>query len=517
MQAVHIECQSKNRIACLTYFLFLPVLYKNKAALFWTLNTAVMHTVSSYLQKCHGSDNIKKSMSNLDKIFNFETDAIDEPLYFKKTAYSLKQGGLVYCPGYNNAAPDILDILVSSILHPDEMTGFEKNGFENKLSYMETNMNLNVETIDIIENKKLKAMHNCFKNFSDVQGTEYAAIHATTKNNSEDIARNGFKTILCKRSQSGRGIYMANDFRICWTFGDASEHNNYTTTLILSRIYLGTNLNVGRVGESVFGDGCITLTDKNLSTLVLSDNYQALPFAVVELSFHTERYKAKCSQRQYDWATQYGSRLSENLGRLVYSISKPQTLSMLIENRQDYFQFYSNKTNNVGTIQFTSDFVHKKLEKLGQVKFLPLRHIHLDVSMAHSLSRTLQHDYYNAMKEMINEDMKHIYEKYIEVCGHGNMCVQGGRCIDIKGLNTARQMESYTTTGAVVYFWDTEELLLEDPRKRQSTIVNIQKTVLDDKMKITDEMRLVDGTIHRVWYPIDVVLRKRRGHFSDCN
>jgi len=281
--------------------------------------------------------------------------------------------------------------------------------------------------------------------------------------------------------------------------------------LILSRIYLGKNLNVGRPSESVFGDGCITLTDKNLSTLVLSDNYQALPFAVVELSFHTERYKAKTPQRQYEWATQYGSRLSENLGNLVYSISKPQTLSMLIENRHDYFQFYSNKTNKMGTTKFTTDFVHKNCEKtLGQVKFLPLRHVHLDVSMAHSLLPTLQHDYYNAMKEMINEDMKNIYEKYIEVCGHGNMCLQGGRRIDIKGFNTARQMESYTTKGAVVYFWDTEELLLEDPRRIQSTIIIIQKKVLDDKMKITDEMKLVDSTIHRVWYPVDVVLRKRR-------
>ena len=469
-----------------------------------------MHTLCSYLKECHGSDNIKKSMSKLEKMLNLENDKINQPSYSKKTIYSLQKGGLVYCPGYNYAALDILNILVSSILHPDEMTGFEENGFENKLSYMQTNMNLDVETIDIIENKKLRAMHNCFGDFSDAHGTEYAAIHATTKTNSENITRNGFKTILCKRSQSGRGIYMANDFRVCWTFGDASEQNNYTTTLILSRIYLGNNLNVGNPGESVFGDGCITLTDKNLSTIVLSDNYQALPFAVVELSFHTEHYKAKSAQRQYEWVIQYGSRLSENFGKLVYSISKPQTLSMLIENRQDYFQFYSNKTNNVGTTRLTTDFVYKKLDKLGKVKFLPMRHIHLDVSMAHNLSRTLQHDYFNAMKEMINDDMTHIYEKYVEVCGHGNMCIQGGRCIEITGSNIARQMESYTTKGKVVYFWDTEKLLLEDPRRIQSIIINIHKKVLDDKRKITDEMRLVDKKIHRVWYPVDVVMRKRR-------
>jgi len=480
--------------------------YKKTALLCW-YSERVMRTVSSYLKECHGSDNIKKSMLNLDKMFSFEKDGIDEPLYSRKTVYSLKQGGLVYCPGYNNAAPDILDILVSSILHPDEMTGFKENGFESKLSYMQTNMNLNVETVEIIQNKKLKAMHNCFRSFSDAHGTEYAGVHATTKNNSENITRNGFKTILCKRSQSGRGIYMANDFRICWTFGDASEHNMYTTTLILSRIYLGNNLNVGRPGESVFGDGCITLTDNNLSTMVLSDNYQALPFAVVQLSFHTERYKAKTPQRQYEWATQYGSRLSENLGNLVYSITKPQTLSMLIENRQDYFQFYSNKTNNAVTSTFTTDFVHGQCGKTpGNVKFLPLRHIHLDASMAHSLSRTTQYAYYNALKEMINEDMRNIFEKYIEVCGHGNMCLQGGRCIEIQGYNIAKQMESYTTEGAVVYFWDTDKLLLEDPRRIQSVIVNIQKKVLDDKMKITDEMRMVDCTIQRIWYPTDVVL-----------
>jgi len=75
-------------------------------------------------------------------MFKFEKDGIDQPLYYKKTAYSLKEGGLVYCPGYNSAPADILDILVSSILHTDEMTGFEKNGFESKLSCMQTNMNL---------------------------------------------------------------------------------------------------------------------------------------------------------------------------------------------------------------------------------------------------------------------------------------------------------------------------------------------------------------------------------------
>jgi len=364
-------------------------------------------------------------------------------------------------------------------------------------------MNLDVDTIEIIQNKNLKAMHNCFGRFSDAHGTEYAGIHATTKHNSENIARNGFKTILCKRSQSGRGIYMANDFRICWTFGDACEENKYTTTLILSRIYLGKNLDVGRPGDGVFEDGCITHTDKNLSTMVLSDNYQALPFAVVGLSFHTERYKAKSIQRQYDWVTQYGSRLSENFGRLVYSISKPQTLCMLIENRQDYFQFYSNKTNDVASNRFTK-------EHFRTTKLLALRHVHLDVSMAHNSVRTIQHDYYTAMKEMINEDMRKIFEKYKEVCGHGNMCIQGARRIEIEGLNIVRQMESHTQTGAVIYFWDTEKLLLEDPRRIQSILVNIQTKVLDEKMKITDEMRLVDGKIKRIWYPTDVVLHKRR-------
>jgi len=469
-----------------------------------------MRTVTSYLKECHGSDNIKKSMLNLDKMFKFENDVIDEPLYSKKTAYSLKQGGLVYCPGYNSASADILDILVSSILHQDEMNGFEQNGFESKLSYMQTNMNLDVETIDIVQNKKLKAMHNCFGSFSDAHGTEYVGIHATTNNNSDNITRNGFKTILCKRSQSGRGIYMSNDFRICSTFGDACEQNKYTTTLILSRIYLGTNLEIGRPDDSVFGNGCITLTDKNSSTMVLSDNYQALPFAVVELSFHTERYKAKSPQRQYEWVTQYGNRLSEKLGRLVYSISKPQTLSMLIENRQDYFQFYSNKTNNVVTRESTNDFVPELYENtVGKVKFVALRHVHLNVSMARSLSSTIQHDYFTTLKEMINEDMRNIFEKYIEVCGHGNMCIQGGRYIEIKGFNIVRQMKSHTKKGAVVYFWDTEKLLLEDPRRIQSILLNIQKQVLDDKMKITDEMRLVDNTIQRIWYPKDVVLHKK--------
>jgi len=338
-----------------------------------------MPTVSSYLQECHGSDNIKKSMSNLDKFFKFEKDGIDEPLYSKKIAYSLNLGGLVYCPGFNFASADILDILVSSILHPDEMTGFEKIGFESKLRYIQNNMNLDVDTIEIIQNKNLKAMHNCFRCFSDAHGTEYAGIHATTKHNSENIARNGFKTILCKRSQSGRGIYMAKDFRICWSFGDACEENKYTTTLILSRIYLGKNLDVGRPSDGVFGDGCITHTDKNLSTMVLSDNYQALPFAVVGLSFHTERYKAKYPQRQYDWVTQYCSRLSENFGRLVYSISKPQTLCMLIENRQDYFQFYSSKTNDVASNQFMN-------EQFERTRLLVLGHVRLDVYGAQLVS-----------------------------------------------------------------------------------------------------------------------------------
>jgi len=114
------------------------------------------------------------------------------------------------------------------------------------------------------------------------------------------------------------------------------------------------------------------------------------------------------------------------------------------------------------------------------------------------------------MKEMINEDMRNIFEKYKEVCGHGNMCIQGARRIEIKGFNIVMQMESHTQTGAVVYFWDTEKLLLEDPRRLQSILVNIQTKVLDEKMKITDEMRLVDGKIKRIWYPTDVVLHKRR-------
>jgi len=67
------------------------------------------------------------------------------------------------------------------------------------------------------------------------------------------------------------------------------------------------------------------------------------------------------------------------------------------------------------------------------------------------------------MKEMINEDMRNIFEKYKEVCGHGNMCIQGARRIEIKGFKIVRQMESHTQTGAVVYFWNPEKILLEDP------------------------------------------------------
>jgi hypothetical protein len=465
-----------------------------------------MHTTSSYLEECHGSESVQKALSNLDKVFKFDQPT-EKSDYLRKTLYSLKEGGLLYCPGYNSSSVDIINILVSAVLQTIEMNNFNERGFEGKLSYIQTNMNLDVEKIEIIQHKKLNAMHNCFGKFAGARGTEYAAIHATTRKNADDIVQNGFKTILCRRSASGRGIYMANDFRICWTFGDACEENNYTTTLILSRIYLGKNLDVGSAGESVFKEGCITLTDKALSTVVLSDNYQALPFATVELSFHAERYKAKSSMRQYEWVTQYGSRLCESMGRLVYSLSKPQTICMLIEKRQDYFQHYSNKTNDTATTKFLTNFVEKENEETKKiVKFLMLRHVHVDLSMARNPSSTVQYEYYNSMKEMINQDMQDIFEKYNEVCGHGNMCIQGARHIEMKGANEISTTKSHKKTGAVVYFWDTRKLLLQDARSIQMTVINIQKRVSDDKRKITDEMRRCDKRIQRIWFPKDVVI-----------
>jgi len=45
--------------------------------------------------------------------------------------------------------------------------------------------------------------------------------------------------------------------------------------------------------ETKRSDYLRTLTNKNLTTMKISNKYPALPFAIVELSFHVQRYKAK--------------------------------------------------------------------------------------------------------------------------------------------------------------------------------------------------------------------------------
>jgi len=52
------------------------------------------------------------------------------------------------------------------------------------------------------------------------------------------------------RSKGGKGKYMASDFHICWTFGNACEANNHTTTLVLSRIHLGYQIGERSVDQN---------------------------------------------------------------------------------------------------------------------------------------------------------------------------------------------------------------------------------------------------------------------------
>jgi len=469
---------------------------------------ADMQETETYMNNCYGVEYVRKSLSTLNTIFDFENklnnNAINTSCSFRKTIYD-STSGEIESNGFEKSSNEILTILVASVLIKEQMQSFADMSLENKLIRLEKGMLTKIESIEILQNPKLKRMHIDYADLKDVFGTEHVAMHATSSENADKIAVKGFDTLMCKRSHRGAGVYLSADNRTCSSFGDQCEANNYTTTFVFARIYVGRNVREGKTNMRDYGEGCITLIEKNSHTFVMSNNFQAYPFAIVKTSFNQKGFRAIDATNQYNWIVSYANRLNDEMGKIVYLNTHRDTLNCLHENGKDFFQYYSNKSNNPQMTMFQNKLT-KASKRINDevIDVILLRHVHLDMIL---IVKNVYEDsfvYMTAMKEIINRDMAEIFDIFTSVCGSDKMCLAGSRHIDAFDTSKVTWKKGSRKTGKVVYSWDIPVLLALESRKRQNVILFIQKQVKSDKIQITDQIIAKKPTFRRFWVSIDV-------------